>query len=93
MPSCFQLIKKGETEPSILQDVDTEMWNHFKGGEPKGNDRWYRSWYDIIGLGLAMGKTWNELREMYTDRPRLLEIIEYLEDHYTTDAWREFKHT
>jgi len=91
MPSCFQLIKRGETEPSILQDVDVEMWNHFKGGEPKGNDQWYHNWYNNIGLSLATGQSFSDIAKGYADSPKMLNIVEYLEERYTTYAWREFK--
>ncbi len=36
---------------------------------------------------LAMGKTWDEQREIYARHPRLLEIIDHLEANYETDAW------
>ena len=89
MPNCFTLTKKGADKCAVLQDIDDEIRAHF--GEPPDNKHWLWHWYDCIGLALAYGKTWDEQRELFEDSPELLEIIDYLEDHYVPDCWSEHK--
>jgi hypothetical protein len=84
MPNCFQLTRKGETEPIKLIEIDEELCKHFN--TPVDPKYWFRAWYHIIGLGLAMGSTWDKLREDY---PELLEVIDYLDENYTSNAWCE----
>lgn len=87
MPSCFQLYRKGDTEPTVLQRLDEELCHHFE--QPVHPTEWFRAWYHTIGLGLATGSDWNRLRNTYQDRPELLEIIDYLETNFTPNAWYE----
>ena len=82
MPAYFTLTKKGETEPSAFIAIDEAMCAHFEvTPDPV---KYYRAWYDIEGLGLAMGHDWNKLREI---NPNRADIIDWLEDNYTPDAW------
>lgn len=89
MPNCFTLTKKGEDKPAVLQDIDDEMRAHF--GEPPDNKHWLWCWYDCIGLALSCGETWDEQRESFEDSPKLLEIVNYLEEYYVPDCWFEHK--
>ena len=90
MPVCFSLTRKNEKKLAVLQEIDTELWTHFEDAEPKDNDQWYHNWYNCIGLSLAMGKTFDECFDRdYSER--MLEIILYLDEHYTADAWHEHK--
>ena len=82
MPAYFTLTKKGETKPSTFVAIDEALCAHF--GVTPDPDLYYRSWYDIEGLGLAMGYDWNKLREI---NPNRAAIIDWLEDNYTPDAW------
>ena len=82
MPACFTLTKKGETKPSTFVAIDEALCAHF--GVTPDPDLYYRSWYDIEGLGLAMGYDWNKLREINPDRK---PIIDWLEENYLPDAW------
>jgi hypothetical protein len=86
MPSCFALTKKGETKPAILQEVDKELCEFL--GVPVDADRWVGDWYNCIGLGLAIGHDWDKLRGFF---PTHKDIIDYLELHYNTDSWKEWK--
>lgn len=87
MPNCFTLTKKGEDKHAVFQDIDDEMRAHF--GEPPDSEHWLWYWYDCIGLALACGKTWDEIRELFEDSPELLKVVDYLEERYVPDCWFE----
>ena len=82
MPNCFQLLRNGT--PVNLVDVDKEMCKAF--GAECDPDKWYRSWYNIIGFGLALGRTWDDLREI---DPEDVDVVDWLEANYTVKAWAE----
>ncbi len=90
MPNCFTLTKKDEAKPRPLKDIDTDLWDHFEGGEPDGNEQWYHHWYNFIGLLLAVGKTFQEVIKLCEDFT-MREIAVYLEENYTSNAWYERK--
>jgi hypothetical protein len=92
MPNCFALtaIQDGEVaNRTSLPMVDDIMRTAF-GAEPSATE-WYCGWYDTIGLGLAMGHSWDKLRDIFKDSERLLTIIEYLEQHYAVDTWYQVR--
>ena len=91
MPNCFSLTKIGEEKPANLMEVDTELWNHFEGGEPEGNTKWYRYWHDTIGLELAMGRSFKEIREGLASNSKMGPVVDYLAEHYSARAWAERK--
>jgi uncharacterized protein YcfL len=91
MPNCFQLTKIGEQEPTVLQIVDDELWLEFTGKVPVPNVRWYRYWYDTIGLELAMGRSFKQILISLKAQSKLAPIIEYLEKHYIIRCWYEHK--
>lgn len=82
MPNCFTLTRIGETVPSTLSRVDEELCHYF-GAEvhPK---RYYAGWVDIEGFALALGKSWEWMRQEWPDR---VEIIDYLCSNYESDAF------
>lgn len=81
MPNCFQLIKIGEQEPSILQEIDRDLWNHFEGNVPEPDNKWYLNWYNTIGFSLSCGNSWEEIRELcLTDR--IKAVVDYLAANY-----------
>ena len=82
MPAYFTLTKKGETEPSTFIAIDEAMCARF--GVTPDPVKYYRAWYYIEGLGLAMGHDWNKLREI---NPNRADIIDWLEENYTPNAW------
>lgn len=100
MPNYFQLVKKGEKEPTALNAIDEELCAHLGVGvHPK---KWVRGWYNAIGFALALGKSWEQMREIFlppipagnvmndeekADREEMAKIIDYLEEHYTSSAW------
>ena len=98
MPNCFTLTREGESKPASLQAIDDEMRIAF--GEEPDEERWLWGWYDTIGYGLAMGRTWEQLREQFAEDPaesertnmfrrRMLAVIDWLDEHYTPNAWAE----
>jgi hypothetical protein len=89
MPNCFQLTRKGSQEPEKLANIDKEICALLE--QPVDPILYCESWYDTIGFGLACGKDWVGLREVYKDYPALLKVIDYLETNYTFNAWYEPK--
>jgi hypothetical protein len=99
MPVCFQLTKKGEETAAKLAVVDDLLCAHF--GVTPDEKRYYMGWYDIIGLRLALGQTFETIQHYLDqqaveskykdDYARLAQINTWLSLHYTTDHWREHK--
>lgn len=87
MPNCFMLIRKGEPALTPLADVDNELRNAF--GEPPNEDRWLYEWYDTIGLALALGKNWEQIRTIFSDCEDLLKTVDYLEGRFNAHSWAE----
>lgn len=92
MPACFQLYRKEDPTAGAVRfvEVDDKMCAHF--GAPVHESNYYENWYNEVGMGLAMGHTWDKLREIYHAYPRTLAIIDYLEDNYTTNCWYESRY-
>jgi hypothetical protein len=86
MPSCFAMRKIGEEERSSLQDVDKAICEHFN--IPTDEEKWAYNWYNTIGLALAMGHDWDKIIGFFPERE---PIVQFLRDHYITDAWWEGK--
>lgn len=103
MPNCFTLTRKNAPEagPVVLNTIDNEMCAYF--GVTPDQERYYCYWYDIIGFKLALGKSWDQIKEdlkvilaQYEKeeleherqfQSRLLEIANWLEENFTTNAW------
>lgn len=86
MPNCFTLTKRGAEEPAKFIDIDNAMCEFF--AVTPDEDQYYKMWYDIEGLGLAMGKDWDYMREKMPERK---PIIDWLEANYLPNAWSERK--
>lgn len=84
MPNCFTLTKKDipNAKPAQFQHIDDAMREHF--GAPANAEEWYMDWYNSVGLGLAMGNSFEKLREIIPD---LTPVIDYLDANYTADSW------
>ena len=94
MPVCFQLFKKGQTEPSVFFDVDNELRAHFKDqvSDPRDPDKFYFcDWYGNIGSLLAMGRSFDHIINEVGYTECTVEIAKYLEEHYTTTNWRSHR--
>lgn len=84
MPANFTLTSKAHPEdgPARLSKIDDDMREHFHA--PPDDLNAYESWYSTIGFALAVGRTWDEIRESF---PEKLEIINWLDEHYTPNSW------
>ena len=102
MPVCFQLIDKTTDKPAILQDIDREMCKHFK--QPCDKVKYFAGWYDCIGLRLALGDSFEKIREEFIgyikeDKSEgevnyyslQCEIITWLEENYTPTSFYQYK--
>jgi len=87
MPSCFQLLRDGDAVS--LNQIDEEMCKHFQ--VPCHETRYYESWYDTIGFGLATGESFDQIRMTYADFPRLVEIASWIETNFSVRHWHELK--
>lgn len=85
MAACFQLISKATGKAASLSMVDDLMREHF--GAPPSADSWFDNWYNSIGFAIACGGTFDTCRTDYADSPLRLQIIDWLESRFTTDAW------
>lgn len=95
MPNCFQLTRKGETQPSSLVKIDEEICGLV--GQPVDARHYCFGWFDIIGFPLACGKSYSDIRQQFMEDgfentfPEILTILGYLEENYTPKAWYEPK--
>jgi len=64
-----------------LLQVDADLCQAF--GEAVDQEVWFRSWYNCLGFGLAVGMEWSKLRTFYEDQPELTEVIDYMANKYT----------
>ncbi len=105
MPNCFQLTRKSAPEkgPVKFTEIDDEMCKHFKA-DPHPT-LYHAAWYDIFGLALAMGQTFESKRVFFRDKIvqckdkpeeiqmwiHWIEIADWLEANFTPNAWYETK--
>lgn len=95
MPAYFRLIPKGDPEnkPSTLEDVDKQLCR--VTGKPLSETRYCLEWY-TIGLSLACGKTFAEMRSQFMtgckdhtpddDDVKWFLMINYLEHYYDVEC-------
>ncbi len=96
MPNCFHLVRKGEKEPTTLTQVDREVCEYMEVPEDKVH--YCYDWFNVIGFLIASGKSlgsqdlriavreWTEVEEL---REKLEKILDFLEQHFVSDAWVE----
>lgn len=100
MPVCFQLYRIGSQTPEIFQKLDDEMREHF--GAPPDPDHYLNGWYDSIGIRLAMGKSFHQIKEEFEKYREefkveaseksdiygnLLCILEYIKERFTPNSF------
>ena len=93
MPRCFQLFKIGSDRPETLQHVDDVLWMNVGFCSPH-KELWFANWYNTIGLGLACGKTFDDMfkEKWFEDIESIgYKALLYLSSHYSADAWYEHK--
>lgn len=82
MAAYFQLINKSTGKADSFQLIDDNLRKHL-GVEPN-DEFWYNDWYDILGLAAAVGKTWEQMWDLFPDHQG---EIDYLADHYDISCW------
>jgi hypothetical protein len=92
MPNCYTLTPIGATEPEKLTTVDEKICAHF--GATPDPVHYFHNWEANIGLMLAVGKTFPEIKKVCLDEGsdfgnRMALIADWLEANYTPDAWAE----
>jgi hypothetical protein len=89
MPNCFTLTRKSHKAfgPVPLALIDEELCAHL--GVEVDNKFWLHGWYNCIGMMLAIGKSFDECREIFKESSELQPIIDYLDTNFITDAWAE----
>lgn len=91
MPSCFSLTRRGDKSPAILQEIDRDICQNL--GFTYSEDQWAFNWYNFIGLALAIGHSFEYIIDLCWKHEdwESLRIAAYLNDNYSSDAWKEYK--
>ena len=93
----YELMDKRTGEIPSLDDIDYQICcllgkpynrQHFchLGNKPEYRD--LLNWNNTVGLALAMGKSWDEIRELWSDDDEILAIVDFLERNYEVICWR-----
>ena len=96
MAVYFSLTRKGSNSPEKFSVIDEELCEMLI--EPVDPVRYVFCWFDIIGLFIAIGKSYSEIRVIlnkvtagehdYRDYIQLTKIVDYLEANYDAEGWR-----
>jgi hypothetical protein len=86
MPACFQLIDKTTDKPARFADIDDKLCQYLE--KPIDPIEYLYNWYNLVGFGLACGKSFDQLREVFADTD-LVPVIDFLDEHYTANAWHQ----
>lgn len=86
MPNCFTLTPIGESKPASFQAIDEAICAAF--GWPVHPKNWAEEWYNVIGIQLAYGRTFDQIVADTQHEP-IKQIARWLEQNYTVDAWAE----
>lgn len=96
----YELTDKRTGEIPSLNDVDKQICSllgktyskqHFcyLGDTPEFAD--FLNWNNTIGLALAVGKTYGEIRQLWSNNQEVQIIVNYLESKYEVMNWRSLK--
>lgn len=68
-------------------DVDAALCAHFNA--PCDPVQWFKAWYDIEGLQIALGWDWDRMRAWNVERGTedRNAIVDFLAERYTPNAW------
>lgn len=87
MALYVQFIKDNNTVPPA--QVDTDLRKAL--GYPPNSEDWLFGWYNIIGLRLAAGHSFDTILADYDDTSnfgmKLVDIIKYIRDNYEIKSW------
>ena len=87
MPNCFSLTRKAAPEAGFVRFdiIDNELCAAF--GVVPDEVQYYLGWYDSIGLMLAIGKSFADMRVIWAGDTEILKVVDWLDEHFTSDAW------
>ena len=85
MPNYFRLINRETNEGDKFADIDDKICAHL--GVAPHPEKFYESWYDLLGLDMATGASWQMMRERWNYDKTLIRIVDYLEERYRIEAW------
>jgi hypothetical protein len=93
MPNCFTLTRRTDTGVSLsnqapvpFQTIDEEICEAF--GWPVHPVHYVENWYNIIGIQLAFGRTFDQIIADTQD-PHIQHIAKWLDEHFVADCWDE----
>ena len=87
MAVYFELIDRNTGEIVPPAEADTRM-RMALGCEPD-NENWLAAWYNLFGLSLACGATWQKVEETWNTFPDVVTVVRYLASIYDAHNWRE----
>lgn len=93
----YELMDKLTGEIPSLDYIDKQMclllgkpYNRqqfcYIGNKPEYAE--WLNWNTTVGLAMAMGKTWDQIRELWSDNDEILAIVDFLERNYEVICWR-----
>ena len=87
MPNCFSLTRKAASEAGFVRFdiIDNELCAAL--GVVSDEVQYYLGWYDSIGLMLAIGKSFADMRVIWAGDTEILKVVDWLDEHFTSDAW------
>lgn len=87
MALYVKFTKNGNTIPPAQVDNDLRK----ALGYPPNSEDWLFGWYNLIGIRLAAGHSYEAMLADYDDTTdfgmRLVDIIKYIRDNYTIESW------
>jgi len=87
MPNFYVLKNKvGDSKKGNAQffAIDEALCEHFKA--PVHPEKWFRDWENCVGVALATGKSWDYLRDTFKGDPEIVQVIDFLDEHYDVDC-------
>ena len=81
MAVYFKLNSK-ETGETIHPAKADDAMREFFGAEPDPSN-WFEGWYDSIGFSFAVGKNFEEVRELWDFKAH---IIDFIQENYDVDC-------
>ena len=85
MPNRFQLFLRETGEPESLIMTDKRICEYL--GMEVHPVKYVHNWYTVIGLQLACGLSFDQIRGNLEDDSPLIGVVNFLQHHYTVDAW------
>jgi len=84
MAVYFQLTPKNDPKAKPVEFNIIDCWMCDWVGVKEDPDKWYKNWYNTIGLELACGKDWRWCRDNFENMD---DVIDYLETHFDVSSW------